>query len=268
MNRLDTTISGGFRTTQKTWEFMQDNFLTALAAIAKLCGDKTILWGVEVTGPSVSDGWISYNGELLYFEAGGTDTDVVISETGDTVTYEDLNTRTQYLVKTAKCGTGVTTFPFADLVRLNKLKEMWLAGDVKMVDCDGTYIAANFDGTGLGTNERLGWAICNGSNGTKDRRGLFSVAYDNRTVDPSNSIWDASYHTLGNVGGEKKHALTTSEMPAHTHTLPATSIGGGGSGGPPYPAGADTTVTTSSTGGSTPHENRPPFIVTLYIQKV
>ena len=125
MNRLDTTISGGFRTSQKTWEFMQDNFLSAFSAIAKLCGDKTILTGVVVTGGSVSDGWISYNGELVYFEAGGTDTDVVVSETPETVTYEDLTTNDQYIVKTAKCGTGSGSFPFADLKRLPNLPTGW-----------------------------------------------------------------------------------------------------------------------------------------------
>jgi len=54
----------------------------------------------------------------------------------------------------------------------------WRTGDVKEVDCDGAYIAANFDGTGLGINERIGWAICNGNNGTKNRNGRVSLGYD------------------------------------------------------------------------------------------
>lgn len=38
--------------------------------------------------------------------------------------------------------------------------------DVMMLSCSNAYIIANFDGTGLGIAERVGWAICNGANGT------------------------------------------------------------------------------------------------------
>ena len=37
------------------------------------------------------------------------------------------------------------------------------------LDVNAAYITANFDGTGLGINLCLGYAICNGQNGTKNR---------------------------------------------------------------------------------------------------
>jgi len=40
------------------------------------------------------------------------------------------------------------------------------SGDIKRVKCDITYLNDNFDVNGLGKNLRLGWAICNGNNGT------------------------------------------------------------------------------------------------------
>jgi len=65
-------------------------------------------------------------------------------------------------------------------------------GDVKEIDVATSYIAANFDVTGLGTNERLGWAICNGNNGTRNRNGRVPLQYDPST-----------YATLGATGGSK-----------------------------------------------------------------
>ena len=164
-----------------------------------------------------------------------------------------------------------TTFPFADLVRLDSIKNVWLTGDVKEVDCDAAYITANFDGTGLGINERAGWAICNGDNGTKDRGGRVSVGYETVTVDPSNNVWDAIYNTIGATGGEKRHTLITSEMPAHTHSIQPAYVTGTSA---PSNVRTDSTsgsvgqAVTGSTGGGGSHENRQPFIVTLFIQKL
>lgn len=59
------------------------------------------------------------------------------------------------------------------------------------LDVPTSYITANFDPTGLGINERLGWAICNGNNGTRDRSGRVSIQYS------------TTYPTLGALGGSK-----------------------------------------------------------------
>lgn len=270
--RIDFTNIGGFPFTQDTLKWMQESYRDGLSALAKLAGDKTILTGVEVTGSSVSAGWISYNGEIIPFAAGSVAADVVISETVSQVTFENGDVNHAYYVKTAGCG-NPGAFPFSQLKRIDSLGNTWLTGDVKEVDCSAAYIAANFDGTGLGINERKGWAICNGSNGTKNRGGRVSVGYDALTTDPVNNVWDAIYNTIGATGGEKKHSLSVIEMPPHAHTVPAaTGSSSTGSGAPTYPPGANTTVSTNSVGGSggsaAPHENRQPFIVTLFIQKL
>ena len=85
---------------------------------------------------------------------------------------------------------------------------------------------------------------------------------------------------LGQQGGEEAHTLTASEMPAHTHALPAQSqpaqdgVAPAGaasfaaSGVQPYRSGASQTVAAQSavgaTGGSQAHENRPPFLVVSF----
>ena len=268
--RIDLLNLGGFPFTQGTLEWMQDSHREAFKGIARLCGDKTILTGVVVSGSAVSAGWISYGGELMKFNACSLATDVVIAEVPTAGTFQDNSVHDIYFEKTAVCGAS-GTFPFADLVRLDSIKNVWLTGDVKEVDCDAAYITANFDGTGLGINERAGWAICNGDNGTKDRGGRVSVGYETVTVDPSNNVWDAIYNTIGATGGEKRHTLITSEMPAHTHSIQPAYVTGTSA---PSNVRTDSTsgsvgqAVTGSTGGGGSHENRQPFIVTLFIQKL
>jgi len=153
-------------------------------------------------------------------------------------------------------------------------------GDVKM----RVALSDRFDNTGLGKWELLGWAICNGSNGTYDMRSRFPVAYDNRNSDPGGNLWDVNYNTPGNTGGEKNHTLTTSEMPAHRHT-PA-SVGEGDFGMVKKSVtGANTTAQLDSinsgtepnvsaifpmdtAGGGAAHENRPPWKVLVFIQRI
>lgn len=129
-------------------------------------------------------------------------------------------------------------------------------GDIKEIDVSTSYIAANFDGTGLGINERLGWAICNGNNGTRNRQGRVSLQYD-----------PVNYPSLGATGGTKEEVLTINQIPSHSHTVPANN-GSGSLGGANYPSGGGTTVSTSSVGGGLPHNNMQPYIVTLFIMKL
>lgn len=62
---------------------------------------------------------------------------------------------------------------------------------------------------------------------------------------------------LGAKGGVEQHALTASEIPAHTHTEDGTDLGGVGGEGPGV--GANPT-NTGSTGGSGAHYQMPPFL--------
>lgn len=126
-------------------------------------------------------------------------------------------------------------------------------GDVKEIDVSTAYIAANFDVTGLGTNQRLGWAICNGNNGTRNRMGRVAIQYD-----PSN------YPTLGATGGSKDAVVVS-----HSHL--ANGFGAPGSGSTGL---ADNVfnygqvANTSTVGESGTNKNMQPYLVTLMIQKL
>lgn len=130
------------------------------------------------------------------------------------------------------------------------------SGDIKRVKCDLTYLEANFESDGLGKNLRLGWAICNGNNGTDNLAGRVGVGYG------------LGYSVLGQTGGSKDAVVV-----AHTHTFPKTLVGKGSGGigdfaslasNIPY---SDNTVTNES-GVSGTNMNMQPYIINLYIMKL
>jgi microcystin-dependent protein len=86
-------------------------------------------------------------------------------------------------------------------------------------------------------------------------------------------------HLLGEKAGEAIHTLSTSEMPAHAHTVNATNnngttrfLGGNylGAFNNGYSANASSNLTTlepstiASAGGSQAHENRQPFLTLTF----
>ena len=64
--------------------------------------------------------------------------------------------------------------------------------------------------SGAVNNIPSGWALCNGSNGTPDLRNRFIVGA-------------GSTYAVGNTGGSNTVTLTTSQMPAHSHTTTSDS---------------------------------------------
>jgi len=76
------------------------------------------------------------------------------------------------------------------------------SGDIKRIKCDITYLNDNFEIDGLGKNLRLGWAICNGNNGTDNLAGRVGVGYG------------IGWSVLGQTGGSKDAVVV-----AHDHTI-------------------------------------------------
>lgn len=140
------------------------------------------------------------------------------------------------------------------------------------------YIDANFDMSGLGINLMLGYAICNGNNGTINKDGRVGIAYGTTT------------NVIGQFGGEKTHVLTSNEVPAHSHFIFAnntsnTALGPssnyvakerdtGGSGDKfayGVSDGGGTTPSvgkTSQSGGGAAHNNMQPYIVELHVMRL
>lgn len=198
--RIDFSILGGFPATQGTLDFMQQSYRDGIGAIAALCGNKVIVSGVEADAGNVSAGWIVVDGELIPFEAGTVDTDVVILETAVAGTFADDTSHDIYYTKIARCGPA-GDFAFAELERLTALQNIWRPGDLKMKAVDSVYEAANFDADGYGTGPERGWRIF--SKVDANAAGKVMVNKD---------AGDSDFDTVGNHGGEKTHKLAPLEQ--------------------------------------------------------
>ncbi len=264
MNYIDFAQLGGMPFTQNRANFMQQSYLAAFGAFANLCGDKTILFGVVKTGSVVSDGWISYNGEMLPFIGGTHAADVVINTTSVPFTYANSTVHNVQFTKYATCGAS-GAFPFADLRRIEPLANIWQPGDVKQILCDAAYIAANFI-SGLGIGERLGWAIMDGANGTEDMGGFVSIGYKAAV---------AEYDEPGKTVGQDSFVVTNNNIQeAH---IPLDTYVNDGSAGTSLPSFKGDTNNNNVPGSitsklgvasPTPIDNRQKSKVLLYIQKL
>jgi hypothetical protein len=126
-------------------------------------------------------------------------------------------------------------------------------GTIRIRDVSNAYITANFDGTGKGINEELGYAICNGVvAGTRNWGGRTLVAYG------------TGYTTMGATGGSKDAVVVE-----HEHLIGDQS-GSSGSGttnvryiGKEIESNTLGEAKTDSTGVSGVDKNMQPYIVTL-----
>jgi hypothetical protein len=131
----------------------------------------------------------------------------------------------------------------------------FVTGDIKEVDCTNQYIIDNFEANGLGKNERTGWAICNGNNGTTDRNGRVSMPYG------------SGYLTMRTLGGSADAVLVSH---SHPNSLFNPANGSGfiynfDSVGDKEHYGQKATETVGETATN---KNLQPYIVTLFIQKI
>lgn len=149
-------------------------------------------------------------------------------------------------------------------------------GEIKMVGVS----PVSFDSTGLGRYSWKGFALCNGQNGTLDLRGRTPFAYDERSNNPFNNIWDADYNTVGQTGGQKLKTLNIAEMPEHTHA-PANAgyMRRSNSGELVTPVTWDTQGSGSEMnivqyadevpkGGGNSFDIRPPYMTLLFVQRI
>ena len=109
----------------------------------------------------------------------------------------------------------------------------------------------------------LGWAVCNGQNGTPDLRNLFVVAAGDK-------------YLPGAKGGADAVTLTVQQMPSHNHAYKFTGADVDQSWDSDnyfycqhnqYSNNANTKYTEYSCDGQA-HENRPPFYALCYIMRV
>jgi len=266
--RIDFSNLGGYPLAQEDLEWLQSSYSNTFGAIAALIGNMTIINGmIPMGGGNISNGWVSINNELLPFIGGALGSgDFIIEETANALTFNDGVSRNVLFNKVARLSVG-GAYNYSQLIRLSSLKDIYLPGDIKELACDADYITANFDNTGLGINLRQGWAICNGNNGTINKKGRVSVMLDTDQTE---------FDTIGKPGGAKTHSLTEPQLPVITPQIRG-GQNGSASGGSWDNAPIDWSETGNPHGyivngkpfgGNQPHNNLQPYIVTLFIQKL
>ncbi len=138
----------------------------------------------------------------------------------------------------------------------------------------------DYNSTGKGIGKALGWALCNGANGTVNLQGRFPVGYNPTQPD---------YNTVGKTGGLDFVNLTAEQNGSHTHFVydsgnhfhksasSGKKEGSSGGGREPYSWGISTNSdnyreiltneagnhnhSMQASGQGEPHENRPPYFV-------
>jgi microcystin-dependent protein len=130
-----------------------------------------------------------------------------------------------------------------------------------------------------------GWALCNGQllpiNQNQALFSLLGTTYGGNgqttfalpNLQGRVPIHEGSGHTLGEAAGEQAHTLTAAELPAHVHSVRASSASTGGTSSPVghYLGGANNayrsaggsvalTQAVTSVGGSQAHLNMQPFL--------
>jgi hypothetical protein len=107
-------------------------------------------------------------------------------------------------------GTDLERITGQDLVDFININSNAFQFELRDLFVNQTYIDDNFDITGLGTDLMLGWAICNGQNGTPNMDGLVSIGYG------------TNYNVINAVGGSKNAVVVE-----HSHTTTLSQRAGG-----------------------------------------
>lgn len=288
---------------------LQDGIIEALRGVVDGLGSNNqafILQGCTQTGLTINAGFIFWNGEIYpvdthpkpglflgaqyYWQV----QEVVLSPSP--VTYQDSTIhnvhvrRRMHLVVAASLP--VDSVAATTVVRLNQILGLTPQNGIIMY----SGVLTNFDtfGRGKAGTQLDGWALCNGNTfgipggGTlvaPDLRGKFIVGLDTTSGTPLHPTPDADYNSIGDIGGEKTHTLTKSELPKHQHGLsPDFKAHGMTHGSTAHVGLHDSGLELSgeyalsdqhpSEDGTidglagAPHENRPPYYTLAYIIKL
>lgn len=122
-----------------------------------------------------------------------------------------------------------------------------------------------------GATPPVGWALCDGNNGTPNLSGRFVLG--------SGSVTDSSGNTgnysLGQTEGQINVTLSVDEIPSHSHETAVNSKNKTDTGSEDTSlinvgdsAQQTTQLISSATGGGNSHNNMPPYYVLAYIIRI
>ena len=150
---------------------------------------------------------------------------------------------------------SISYTPYLNTQAITEPIVIYKKGQVGIFKVTQTWIDDNFDSTGLGKLEALGWAKRNGSNLTLNQEGKFSL-----------NQGDVPYNVIGAVGG-----YTDSIVVAHSHVEKAGTSNVGTQSVIVAATGSGTNATSNFTqtfGESGVGRNMPPYLIDLWLERV
>ena len=167
-----------------------------------------------------------------------------------------------------------------NLISINSVSSAIPTGTI--IAWSGVY-TSNFDSTGLGTSTQLlGWAICNGNNGTQDLRSRTIIGATDGPASGAPSYSGSSF-VNATTGGSETHTLSVAELPAHSHSIQQQGgfdvVGLAVTGNDTNSSAGDATagepdvfnprdIVIENTGSGSAHNIMQPYMALVYLQKI
>ena len=162
---------------------------------------------------------------------------------------------------------SISYTPYLQSLIITEPIRIYEVGQVGVFTMTPTQFTDNFDGTGLGRNTMLGWALRNENNGTKNQQEKFSL---NKGTSP--------YDVIGAIGGSANsvlighsHEVGSYEKEGEPNTVTYTNIGlqEGSSNLYKYTKKKG----QANNGADTPSEdgvgkNMPPYLIDVWVERV
>ncbi|WP_163401401.1 hypothetical protein [Flavobacterium fluviatile] len=123
MNKLDVNQTGGFPLTTRILDELQ-KISAVFNGLGGIAGDKTILYGCNVTGSTASDGVVFVNGEVFLFKGGIVQTKVIIKEDTENLVFENNESKTVIRTRYVQFGSGIGAMDWADFKKPKETKEI------------------------------------------------------------------------------------------------------------------------------------------------
>ena len=252
MNRIDFNQTGGFPLSTQILDAAQEAYKNFNQYGFLAGNDLVIIVGCDTgAGGTVTDGFVSINGELLPFVGTTVTAKVIIVETPDSRGFEDGSLKPVIYTRYATFGAGGTEYTWTDFRRPKTLFQL----EDRLTQLEKAVPIGLVAVWGLPAS-----AIPEGWVEHTDLAGKVPVGH---------APGDPNFGFLDNTLGAAQITLDITQIPNHSHTVNAylgTSnlVPNTGSG----QNGSNTTLTTSSVGGGQAHSNIQPSRIVKFIRFV
>ena len=125
MNQIRIARPTGFPVDNKTFEFMQEAYGSAISHLCQAQGDNLILHGVDTAGSVRTAGAVVINGELLPFVQSPNSATIEVVEEHEAVVFQGGEMLPTYFTRFARCSPN-GTINIADLRRVRHTPTDWV----------------------------------------------------------------------------------------------------------------------------------------------